>query len=49
MARLAGPASIHQNAMIAAIAPDPQQRAFILGFLRQLRRVRRVPDLLAID
>ena len=35
--------------MTAAIAPDPQQRAPILGGLRQSQRFRSVTDFLAID
>ena len=35
--------------MTAAVAPDPQQRAFVLGILRQARRLPSVADFLAID
>ena len=35
--------------MTAAGAPDPQQRAFPLGILRQSRHVPSVRDFLAID
>jgi hypothetical protein len=40
---------LYEDEVVARIAPDPQQDPFVLGVLRQSRRVRSVPDFLLID
>ena len=46
---LTGLGFVHQDEMTAAIAPDPQQRAFVPGVLCQSGCFFSVSDLMAVD